>query len=135
LHVLAAAVVLGGAVLAWVVAATAELDERRAAIFIASRYEWAFWAAIATIVASGVGNLGAIGAGIPSAETRWGTILVVKLVLVAAFLVFSGIRTFAVIGLRSAAPPTDREPLRLLYAATAALTTAVVVLGVVLSHG
>ena len=97
LHVLGAAVVLGGAALAWAVAATAPDDERRAAVLVASRYEWAFWVAVGTIVASGVGNLGAFSDGVPGSDTRWGATLLVKLLFVGAFLIFSGIRTFAVI--------------------------------------
>jgi hypothetical protein len=57
IHVLAMAVALGGAVLAWGVSRVADTETTLA---VATTYEFAFWAALGALVMTGVGNLGAL---------------------------------------------------------------------------
>lgn len=104
LHVVAMAVVLGGATLTWwqfrrtettASAATAALDA-------AAAYERGFWAAMGVIVMTGVGNLGSLAPFVPESGTPWGTAFAVKLLLVVALLALSVVRTLLVVQYRRA---------------------------------
>lgn len=123
LHVLAAALLLGGALLL-AVRREARPEEARV-------YEWTFWAAAGVLVATGIGNLGAFGGSPPGSDSRWGRLLLVKLVGVLTLLPLSMARTLLVLR-------ADAAPVRLVrgaYAATAALAALVLLLGVTLAHG
>lgn len=132
-HVLAMAVVFGGAVVAWgVFRTTAETPLRTAAT-----YEWLFWLGAGTAVLTGVGNLGSIAPAIPRPGTPWGLAFALKLITVIGLLVGSSIRTLAVVRWSG----TDQVPrevtgrFRLAYALTAGYLLVVVVLAEVLAHG
>ena len=123
-HVVAMALLVGGAALLW--AAPASWDARA----VARRYEAMFWAAASALVATGVGNLGAMGA-VPAAASGWGELLAWKLALVLAVLVASALRTLLVA--LAAAP--DARVLRRAYAATTIAGVVLAALGVTLAHG
>lgn len=133
LHVLGMAVLLGGAGALWYAARRGN----GTALSFASPYEWAFWGALGVMVVTGVGNLGALGA--PGPESRWGTILIVKLTIVVAFVLGSLVRTVAVArmdvanGGQQAGSATTF--CRRAYGATAGALLALVVLAEVLAHG
>ena len=158
LHVVAAASLLGGAGLAWwiVRAATRTAAPARTAAVrsVAQGYEWGFWTASGVIVATGVGNLGALAPTVPGPATDWGTVLSVKLALVLALLVGSVVRTLLVASLpasRPVEPHADRTDelapappsvkshrlavLRSAYALTAVWLLAIVGAAEVLAHG
>jgi len=124
LHVLAMAVALGGAALVFVLAAQ-----------LAASYEWVFWLAAGTLAMTGIGNLGAFGAGLPSPQTGWGTTLVVKLSVVVLLVMLSLPRTLAVARLAFAAPSHVADVLRTLYAFTSATFALVVAIAIWLAHG
>lgn len=129
---LAAAVVVGGAALVWALA----LEQRGETPLVAARrYEWAFWPAAGVIVATGVGNLGAFGGGLPSPETGWGHALVLKLALVTLLLAGSTVRTLAVVRIGDDHEQARRGLLASLYGATALLSATVVTVAEVLAHG
>lgn len=138
-HVVAMALLLGGATLIWLRAARASGPAEVAGLrSLAVEYEWVFWGAVGVVVATGVGNLGALAPGVPATGTAWGRTLAVKLGGLAALLVGSIVRTAMVEALAGTA--TDhaahvRRRVRLSYAATALWLAALVVLGVVLAHG
>jgi hypothetical protein len=122
------AVLLGGTAFVW-------YDLRRrpeASRSLPAQFEWAFWAATGAMVVTGVGNLGALGP--PGPATTWGTVLLVKLLAVAAFVVGSFVRTAAVVRLRRRSLPATDALVRS-YGATAAGTVVLVVLAEVLAHG
>ena len=126
-HVLAMALLVGGAAGLWA-AARRRVDDLHV---LARRYEWLFWAALGGLVVTGVGNLGALGA--PGPGTRWGRTLLAKLVIVALFVLGSAVRTLAV-------TRTDRStPLaawgRRAYGLTTVTLLGLVVLAEVLAHG
>lgn len=123
-HVVAMAVLVGGAALLW--AAPATWDVRAAA----RRYETLFWAAASALVATGVGNLGAMGA-VPTAATAWGRAFTWKIALLLLVLVASALRTLLVV----MAAATDARVLRAAYAATAIAGATLAALGVSLAHG
>ncbi len=147
LHVVAAAVVLGGAGLAWwmVRDATRTDDPNRAtaALSVSRAYEWGFWAALGIVVATGVGNLGALSPTVPGPDTDWGTTLSLKLVLVLTLLVGSVVRTILVAGLSEHTAETAPEQpnsrrlvvLRPAYAITTFWLLAIVGFAEVLAHG
>jgi uncharacterized membrane protein len=131
-HVLAMAVILGGAAFVWQAARTDEFDSLRTM----RRFEWVFWGAVGLLVATGVGNLGVLGP--PGPSTHWGTVLTVRLVVVFVFLLLSIVRSLAVLRVRdresaSETPAFDRH--RMLYAGTAWWLVLVVALAEVLAHG
>lgn len=126
-HVLGMVALLGGSAFAWY----ALRDDPGSSFPV--RYEWLFWGAVGTMLATGVGNLGALGA--PGPATRWGRLLTVKLVLVTAFVVGSALRTLVVDRLRGREDATAARSLRRLYGATTLVLLAVVVLAEVLAHG
>lgn len=144
-HVIATTLLVGGGVLAW----AAWLDARsgaegsRAALRMAVRYEWLAWGALGALVATGVGNLGVFGEGLPAPETRWGRALTVKLGLVLTLLLLSAIRVLALARLRveSEGEATDARTARAvrvvprLYGVTALLGVGVVAAAEVLAHG
>jgi putative copper export protein len=127
-HVLGMAVLLGGAAFTWY---TLRTDAH--ALRFATGYEWAFWVAIGVMLATGVGNLGALGA--PGPETDWGRVLTMKLALVFVLVLGSFPRTLAVLRLRRDGSETGTTALRRTYAATTALLLVVVALAEVLAHG
>lgn len=132
LHVVGMAVLIGGAGALWY---AARRGDSTVSTF-AAHYEWASWGALGVMVITGVGNLGALGA--PGPETRWGSILIVKLAIVAAFVLGSLVRTVAVIRVDAgderrggASAPFYRRA----YGATTAVLFGLVVLAEVLAHG
>ncbi|MFC7203639.1 hypothetical protein ACFQJC_08940 [Haloferax namakaokahaiae] len=127
-HVVGMAFVFGSAVFAWAVF-RADGDVPHS---LATTYEWLFWATMGVMVVTGVGNLGALGP--PGPETRWGSILTVKLVVVLAFVVGSFLRTLVVLRLRERAMQNGAL-LSKLYAATAGGLLVLVTLAEVLAHG
>jgi len=128
LHLLAMAVAVGGGALAWATSRTADAATTRA---VAHAYEPAFWLALSVLVATGVGNLGALAPAIP--RGAWSTALLGKLALVLVVLVGSAVRTAMV---WAAEPRADATaPLARSYAFTTAALVAVVGLGTVLAHG
>ncbi|MFB6184349.1 MAG: CopD family protein [Haloarculaceae archaeon] len=130
LHVLGMVALLGGAAAVWY-ALRAGVG-RPASLAVA--YEWLFWVAIGVMVATGVGNLGAVGA--PGPATRWGRVLTGKLLVVTALVAGSFVRTAAVQRIRERdADTTDRATLRRAYGATAGVLGVVVALAEVLAHG
>ncbi|SFR99320.1 Copper resistance protein D [Halomicrobium zhouii] len=137
LHVLGMVVLLGGAGTVWYVARRDDPGGGGdTASSLASGYEWAFWGALGVMVVTGVGNLGALGA--PGPETRWGSILLVKLAVVAAFVLGSLVRTVAVARMDAwsdRAGVTNAPFYRRAYGATTVVLLALVVLAEVLAHG
>lgn len=149
LHVVAAAGVLGGASLVWWLVRDAMRtdDPSRVAVALSlSRaYEWGFWAAVGVIVATGIGNLGALAPAVPGPDTDWGTTLSLKLVFVLVLLVGSVVRTVLAAGLSERTVGTAREQsdtdsrrfvaLRSAYAITTVWLLAIVGFAEVLAHG
>lgn len=105
----------------------------------ARRFEFLFWLAVGLSALTGVGNLGAFGAGLPGPGTRWGVIFMLKLVLVVTFILLSLLRTLMVARLQplDESPPGDSiaVPLRSLYAGTAAFVLVILFLAISLAHG
>ena len=144
LHVLSMAVVVGGAILTWAFlwqigrtqSRTGQRGER-SVLTLAAGYEWLFWAAMGTVVMTGVGNLGALTPGVPPSISAWGLTLTTKLVGVLGLLLGSVVRTCLVGRFRAASDVTNRQTrlLRRGYAATALYLTVVVALAEVLAHG
>ncbi len=138
-HVIAMSLVVGGSTMLWVRAERASgrgaIGEVRA---LAVEYEWLFWGAVGLLVATGVGNLGALAPAVPSTDTHWGLALAVKLLGVVGLLVGSAVRTSmvgALDGLAAGNAAHVRRRLRQGYAATTLWLGALVLLGVVLAHG
>lgn len=131
LHVIAAAVAVGAPVaLALVVRASPEPRVLEALVARAERWQWI---ALGVLVATGVGNLGALGEAIPDAGSNWGRTLFVKLGFVVALLAVSAVRTFVIAGQSLATVATGR--LAAWYGITGALGAAILALAVVLAHG
>jgi putative copper export protein len=101
-------------------------------------YEWAFWAAVAMVVITGLGNLGRFGEGLPEPGSEWGQDLMLKLLLVLAFLMVSLVRTFSValVMLQDAGSQFEScsSGLARLYWLTAALLGGVLASAVALAH-
>jgi uncharacterized membrane protein len=101
-------------------------------------YEWAFWAAVAMVVITGLGNLGRFGEGLPEPGSEWGQDLMLKLLLVFAFLMVSLVRTFSValVLLQDAGSQVEScsNGLARLYWLTAALLGGVLASAVALAH-
>jgi uncharacterized membrane protein len=135
LHVLGAAVAVGGAVATWALLVhldRTELDGGGAvALSAAAVYEWLFWGALGLLVMTGVGNLGAFAPSLP--RGRWGITLDRKLLVVVLVLVGSVVRTFALDRCRRG--EVDPRLLRRGYAGTALALVVVVGLAEVLAHG
>lgn len=150
LHVVAMAVALGGAVLLLVLSlGPASVALEGALMRAADGYEHAFWGAIGILVMTGIGNLAAFGAQLPSPDSRWGTTMLVKLGGVLVLALLSLPRTVAVARMASleivpdgAAPAgvgpggraSSARRIRDLYGATTALLLAILGLAVWLSH-
>jgi hypothetical protein len=138
-HVLSAAVVGGGGALVW--AALTVAGRRSTALEVAIAYEWLFWGAAGVLVATGVGNLGALAPTLPG--DGWGRLLSWKLVAVLVGLVGSFARTRllrdrvaeAAGGGGSREREGGRDALRYAYALTAVGFALVAGLAVVLAHG
>ncbi|WP_226021979.1 CopD family protein [Halomicrobium salinisoli] len=125
LHVLGAVALLGGAAALWIAA-----RDRAPSRGHVRRYEWTFWGVLGVVVATGVGNAGALGP--PGPDTRWGAVLTVKLALVVALVLGSLVRTLAV---ATAGDAADGRFYRRAYGATTAVLAVLVVLAEVLAHG
>jgi putative copper export protein len=143
LHVLAMALAVGGAVSVWWFARRSGVGESAvapdAAVEIAGVYEAGFWAAAGLLVMTGVGNLGSLAPAVPPVGTDWGTVFVVKLLLVIGLLASSLVRTLTVVRCRRMAFSTSASapirPLRVGYGATAVSLALLVTLAEVLAHG
>lgn len=125
--VAAMAVIVGGS-LALAIAGSRSLDQAFLGAEVRS-YEWVFWIAASVIVLTGVGNMAALGQGLPNAEGGWGSLFRAKLLVVGLLLALSFGRTLLV---------TLGIPTRLLtrvYGATATLGTMAVIAAVGLAHG
>lgn len=92
LHVLTMVALVGGSAATWNALRTAGPDA--AAL---RRFECGFWAALGVLLATGVGNLGALGA--PEPGTRWGGLFTAKLLVVLAVVLGSFLRTAVVLRL------------------------------------
>jgi uncharacterized membrane protein len=147
LHVLAVAVLLGGAGLTWLQfrrVADADADERPSAhpLALAGSYEWLFWLAVGLVAVTGVGNLGAMAPAIPT-EGEWATTLLVKLGLLLSFLVASVWRTLVVVRVRRASGDESSVSLSARsvgvlhwsYAGTTVVLVVLLALAEVLAHG
>jgi uncharacterized membrane protein len=142
-HVAAMAIVLGGAALIWSWLTVAGRPQSSATpsllLDLAVSYEWLAWLAIGLLVMTGVGNLGAFGAALPSPQSGWGERLTIKLLLVVLLLVGSLLRTLLVALLAAEERPgrsaTDLALLRSAYGATSVLATGVLVSALALAHG
>jgi uncharacterized membrane protein len=101
-------------------------------------YEWAFWAAVAMVLVTGLGNLGRFGERLPEPGSEWGQDLMLKLLLVLSFLMVSLVRTFSValVLLQDAGPRLEScsRVLPRLYWLTAALLAGVLASAVALAH-
>lgn len=128
-HVLGVTLLVGGAAVTWNALRLSPGDAEA----LVRQFEWSFWGTLGVLLATGVGNLGALGP--PGPDTRWGAVLTLKLVAVLVLVVASFPRTLAVTRLRGRWSAADHTPLRRLYAATAWLLVGIVVLAEVLAHG
>lgn len=144
LHVVAMAVMVGGGLLVTAVALHRGRSSRPHAhppllAAAAETYEWAFWGALAVGVMTGIGNLGAFGAGLPPPISGWGSQLIIKLGLVLALLVFSVERTLVVSRLLASSvtivPPRVWRIVAGMYVATVLLTLGILAVAVGLAHG
>lgn len=131
-HVAGMAILLGGALFVWNSLRTAGVGYD--SIRLAAHYEWVFWGTMALMVVTGVGNMGELGA--PGPTTRWGTVLTVKLAVVAVLVVGSFVRTFVVLtARRSGAGAIDETRLSRFYTATWVVVGVLLALAEVLAHG
>ena len=143
IHVAGMAALLGGSLLLWIFSARWKEEPSgqysRVFLQVAASFEILFWSAVGLLVLTGIGNLGAFGAGLPGLETAWGRNLALKLGLVLVLALFSLPRSLLVARLEIAeetAGFTRLRPLFLrLYAATTILSLAILYLAVSLAHG
>ncbi len=136
IHVLAATVLVGGPLSMLLLTAATQRDRLppAAILALATRIEVAYWLAFGLIVATGIGNLGALGNGLPAPGTTWGTTLTLKLLIVAALALFSAVRAI-VIARHSLNPtPLAAAALASWYGTTTAATTVVVAFAIWLAH-
>jgi hypothetical protein len=131
------ALVFGGALLVLATAYGNDDHGGQLAIAAAERYEWAFWFAIGLLAMTGVGNLAAFGASLPSPSTPWGTTFELKLVAVVAIAVLSVPRTLAIAMFATTQPASARarETLLTLYGLTVIALALVLALAIRLAHG
>lgn len=128
IHVLGAAVLLGGSATIWFAFRVAG----RVDAALLWWYEGVFWFAFGAVVFTGTGNLAGFGA--PAAGTdRW-LALSVKLGVLLAVAVSSLVRTLAVATLAEATR-TSNSRLRLFYGATALAFVVVFALAGVVARG
>jgi hypothetical protein len=133
LHVAAMAVAFGGAALVLAAGWRGRLADA-ALVQIASSYEWVFWGAAGVLAMTGIGNLGAFGADLPSPATPWGATLQLKLAFVLALVVLSLPRTIAIAAL-AARPAAAARAVRRLYGGTAAAFAIILAAAITLAHG
>src|SRR5213594_2527176 len=122
LHVAAMATAFGGAVTVLALSTRPDVDSAGAALGVAVRYEWLFWAAAGVLAMTGIGNLAAFGSGLLGPATSWGMTLLLKLGSVLALIVLSLPRTLAVARMSAQTRATAAGSvvtLRNLYGATA----------------
>ena len=132
------ATAFGGAVTVLALSTRPASDSGSAAIAVAIRYEWMFWAAAGVLAMTGIGNLAAFGAGLLGPATDWGATLLLKLGSVLALVLLSLPRTLAVarIGASSGGElQATLAVLRNLYGATTAGFAVILGLAVWLAHG
>jgi putative copper export protein len=138
LHVAAMATAFGGAITVLALSARPGIDPTGAAIAVAMRYEWMFWAAAGVLAMTGIGNLAAFGAALLGPATNWGATLMLKLGSVLALVVLSLPRTLAVARI-SASSRQDAQgslnTLRNLYGATTGAFAVILALAIWLAHG
>ncbi|QZP36911.1 hypothetical protein [Halobaculum magnesiiphilum] len=132
-HLLSMVALVGVSAVAWYAFRTAVPPARARLLNV----ECAFWGLLGLLLATGVGNVGSLGA--PGPGTRWGGLLATKLLVVLGVVLGSFLRTSLVL---RAPAGTDlrREPefgpiLEGSYLATTVSLLAVVVLAEVLAHG
>ncbi len=130
-HVLAAAVAVGAPVALFLVIRAGPAQQVVESLM--GRAERWQWTALGVLVATGVGNLAALGEAIPDTGTAWGQMFFAKLGFVLLLLVVSAVRTFVIAGESMATVPANR--LAAWYGVTAAAGLAVLLLAVVLAHG
>ena len=161
LHLISAAALLGGAMLLTWGYACPPLSLSSSSDELAVTYERAFWLVVALLTLTGVSNLGLKGAGLLGVDTRWGRVLLFKLVLVIVLLAGSFIRTAFVSQQRRRVADDvggerspdwshwpgraqsgdrvnrrrNRRVLTMLYAATAITMCGVLWIGLGLAHG
>ena len=87
------------------------------------------------LVATGIGNLGAFGLGLPPAGKRWGAVLTVKLLLVVALTALGAVRALALVVASEHSYTATPRGLSAAYLVTAAGGLAILVLAEVLAHG
>lgn len=138
LHIAAAAILIGGAVLMCALCARGTALGPTAAFDVASAYEWIFWTVIALSVATGVSNLGLKGDGLLPAQTQWGAALTLKLGEALLLLCLAAVRTDVITRCRERGGATAgraRPLLTSLYAVTALVLLGMLWLGLGLAHG
>ena len=142
LHIVAMALMLGGALLLWWlsvrVSATDGDARQQLMLFGAHRYELLFWLALGVIVMTGVGNLGAFGATLPGPQSAWGAKFIAKIGLVLVFILLSLMRTLFVARLGAAptgALPASAVGFQYVYGGTTLFMLAILFLAVSLAHG
>lgn len=134
LHVLAATVAVGGSVLTWLrFRLDPDAENIDDALLVARGYEWLFWAAIGTLVMTGVGNLGAFAPTLPGGA--WRTTLDVKLGVLTLFAVGSAVRVQLLIRVDAASTRPPNRLLQRAYGVTAVSLVALLTLAEVLAHG
>jgi hypothetical protein len=143
LHVSSVAFVFGGALLIFILLQIAQPNRdasaQRMLFDLLRAFEWGSWASLGFVVATGIGNLGHFGEGLPEPRSEWGREFTVKLGLVAVFLVFSALRTLsvAIAASQAEAVPLSRGAQRNLtglYGATAVFVAAIAGIAVALAH-
>lgn len=134
-HMIAAVVIGGGAVLLALLCWRPARAGIESILSVARQYELAFWAAFGVVVAAGVGNLGVFGDGLPGPDSEWGTALTWKLTLVLLLAVVSVARTLLVAGLERVEEARALPVLRTAYTATSLIILAAIGLAEVLAHG
>jgi putative copper export protein len=133
LHLLAATVVVGGSLTTWVVLFADRDTDRVEVVTVARSYEWLFWAAVGTLVMTGVGNLGAFAPTLPGGP--WRATFDAKLGAFVFVLGGSALRTTFLSRVESEPAATTRRRLRRAYGATAAGFLVLLALAGVLAHG
>ncbi|CAI50289.1 CopD domain protein [Natronomonas pharaonis DSM 2160] len=131
LHVLAVSLLVGGSAVLWL---GLRVGTARLPVRLLSWFEAVFWGGLGIVVFTGLGNL--VAFGIPPVDSHRGIVLTAKFVAVLGLAVFALVRAAAVIELQRAGNgAVGGRRLRLLYAATAWLSTAAVLLAGVLARG
>lgn len=133
LHVLAMAVVTGGAVLTWATVRFPVAGDPPIGVVVA--YEWLFWTGMGVLVMTGIGNLGSLAPVLPRPGTPAGSLLAVKLPFVLLVLIGSVPRTLAVERIRRTPDPPTTVSLGTPYGLTSIGLVGLVAVAVVLAHG